>query len=559
MLMLASTPTLTSATAAELQGACADVLFIGARGSGQSLAGTLDDGGTGMGPQTYGSYNDFVSGLGGRRTVDLRVVQYPAEDVGLLPFTPSEYFAGLEAGVGDVNQLLAEAAVNCPEQRLVLAGYSQGAMVMHRVIQRRLAANRADPVLARVDGGILIADGDRVRRDNTRNLDSAPASAQGVGQVYSSLSGASSRKLTKTMGDKVFSICRDNDPVCDNNGGLPAAWDLSLHTDSYTNTPVVRSAAFSSALNVRATPAHTPRFSTLRSPVGEPVAQQLTADVLAGYTLEWRVFPGSLPPGTTMSSSGLISGTPTLAGQWSATAQVRAIQQREVGVWVSRPITWDIVTELSESTLTVGRTSGPAGFWTDFRAEEPCPEPVSGYQTVVVINVDGTNYTNYIAQPEALYTPRGVRVSTDRTKQGTTVVEVSCQWWLTNAYDPKAITTVTFDPIILTSTPPVELVAPQVVHQGETITVSANFPADFPLDHIMLGIGQLEGVDYQQLAESRLPLAEDGSYTATVRIGDDFPPGPAQWWLSAGFGFDTGHPMHGYYFSQPTVEVLPAP
>lgn len=55
--------------------------------------------------------------------------------------------------------------------------------------------------------------------------------------------------------------------------------------------------------------------------VGQSYSQQLTASGGTGlYT--WSLVSGALPPGVTLSSTGVISGRPTSVGQFTFTIQV---------------------------------------------------------------------------------------------------------------------------------------------------------------------------------------------------------------------------------------------
>jgi hypothetical protein len=55
--------------------------------------------------------------------------------------------------------------------------------------------------------------------------------------------------------------------------------------------------------------------------VGVPYSATLTATGgIPPYT--WTVISGSLPPGLSLSSAGVISGTPTTAGTYNFTVQV---------------------------------------------------------------------------------------------------------------------------------------------------------------------------------------------------------------------------------------------
>src|SRR5215831_9560402 len=58
---------------------------------------------------------------------------------------------------------------------------------------------------------------------------------------------------------------------------------------------------------------------TLTGTTGTPVSTQLTATPTATYT--WSATGGALPPGVLLSTSGLLSGTPTTPGTYSFTVQ----------------------------------------------------------------------------------------------------------------------------------------------------------------------------------------------------------------------------------------------
>lgn len=114
---------------------CRDVLFVGARGSGE--------------PVPYGrtvtvARGQVLSGFAG--AVQDVYVDYPAanphdvtaDDVeqavldGREP--TAEYFVSVQRGVDQVRAVLADAQRRCPSQRIVLAGFSQGAQVLARAL-----------------------------------------------------------------------------------------------------------------------------------------------------------------------------------------------------------------------------------------------------------------------------------------------------------------------------------------------------------------------------------------------------------------------------------------
>ena len=103
---------------------------------------------------------------------------------------------------------------------MVLAGYSQGAMVVHR----NLHALEASPNLAAV---LLVADGDRLPEDPTLNLGTAsgiPERGKGVAQDWPILAHAPA-PLPPAIGARTISVCDLGDAVCDYD---PDAEDSSV-------------------------------------------------------------------------------------------------------------------------------------------------------------------------------------------------------------------------------------------------------------------------------------------------------------------------------------------
>jgi hypothetical protein len=124
----------------------------------------------------------------------------------------------------------------CPTSKVVLAGYSQGAMVVHR----NLASLAASPNLAAV---LLVADGDRRPEDPTFNLGTAtdiPKRGKGVAQDWPILAHAPA-PLAPELGARTISVCDLNDAVCDydedaDDSKAAYARRVAVHT-SYARTP----------------------------------------------------------------------------------------------------------------------------------------------------------------------------------------------------------------------------------------------------------------------------------------------------------------------------------
>ena len=161
---------------------CAPVLYLGARGSGQSYnPDGFND--LGMGGQVNASYRRIVDRLRdkglGSFTVEHAGVPapaYPANDVGAITGllggysvafvarygpNPAAFFAGIQSGADEAVRQLRVRARDCPNQRIILGGYSQGAMVMHRALYDLLSETADRAIVSRIDGVYLLADGDR--------------------------------------------------------------------------------------------------------------------------------------------------------------------------------------------------------------------------------------------------------------------------------------------------------------------------------------------------------------------------------------------------------------
>lgn len=211
---------------------CADFHWIGAAGSGQRDGAGLNANG-GMGGVVFQSYlqlRDELAASG--RTITAEAVQYPAAPVplegglgGWMGFMDS-----VEAGTDATADQFEAFTERCPTTKVVLAGYSQGAMVIHR----NLEDLADDPHVA---AALLIADGDRLPTDTTINLGSTavvPTVGKGVAQEHSFLASAPTSTLPPEIGARTVSVCDVGDPVCDSDPDAdtdamsPAS--LAIHT-----------------------------------------------------------------------------------------------------------------------------------------------------------------------------------------------------------------------------------------------------------------------------------------------------------------------------------------
>lgn len=201
---------------------CADFHWMGAAGSGQRDGADLLAYG-GMGGVVYQSYQELRTDLmASGKTMTAEAVVYPAAPVPLEGGIGGwmNFMDSVEAGTDATAEQFAAFTAKCPDTKVVLAGYSQGAMVIHR----NLEDLADDPHVA---AALLIADGDRLPVDTTINLGSTavvPSAGKGVAQEHSFLASAPTSTLPPEMGARTVSVCDVGDPVCD--------YDATVETDS---------------------------------------------------------------------------------------------------------------------------------------------------------------------------------------------------------------------------------------------------------------------------------------------------------------------------------------
>ena len=171
---------------------CPDVEVVFARGT------TEPPGAGGIGQAFIDSLR---SQLGGR-SVGVYAVNYPAS---------RDFDTSTPAGAQDASAHIQAMAANCPNTRLVLGGYSQGAGVID-LSTTASAPQVADHVAATA-------------------LFGAPRSA-----FADTLSPGPLPSIAPLYADKTIDLCVPNDPICSNG------WDMRAHT-AYVETGMVDQAA----------------------------------------------------------------------------------------------------------------------------------------------------------------------------------------------------------------------------------------------------------------------------------------------------------------------------
>jgi cutinase len=172
---------------------CPDVEIVFARG-------TTEPPGVGGIGQAF--VDSLRSQLGGR-SVGVYAVNYPASN---------DFSSSTPAGGDDMSAHVQAMAANCPNTRMVLGGYSQGAAVVD-LATTSMPAQVSDHVAAAAEFG-------PARSAFADSL--SPGPLPSVGPLYKA---------------KTIEMCVPNDPICFQGG-----WDMRAH-GAYVQTGMVDQAA----------------------------------------------------------------------------------------------------------------------------------------------------------------------------------------------------------------------------------------------------------------------------------------------------------------------------
>nr|WP_283164291.1 cutinase family protein [Rhodococcus sp. 06-621-2] len=165
---------------------------MAARGSGETDSNKL--GPTMLAPYKLRADKGAASGT----RVNVIAVDYPARpvwDIPLALFGNVGYFDGIPDGFTKTVKLLQQVQTlpECESVRVTRGGYSQGAMVMHRVIQ---AFDAEQLSRLHVRSALLVADGDRNGEDyGTVPCGSAGTTRVGIGQWLPVVAGTNPARL----------------------------------------------------------------------------------------------------------------------------------------------------------------------------------------------------------------------------------------------------------------------------------------------------------------------------------------------------------------------------
>ena len=202
---------------------CKSALFIGARGSGEGPQGSA----------VYAAPTSERALMGGRitpildrmkvrlgelasgtppsvREIGLRypALPVPSELSWSTAYLLQEYLGSIWNGVYELINTLSNESARCPSERIVLAGYSQGALVVHLALAELAGSGSLSS--HRISAVELVADPARRGDGSELRLGEAPFDAQGVYDVVFTAPSIPSSVTARTA-----TICHKNDAVCD--------------------------------------------------------------------------------------------------------------------------------------------------------------------------------------------------------------------------------------------------------------------------------------------------------------------------------------------------------
>ncbi|MDR3661963.1 MAG: cutinase family protein [Mycobacterium sp.] len=205
-VMLAS-PTLTAPAAAA---ACPDVQVVFARG-------TMEPPGVGRAGQAF---VDSLTARAAPRAVDVYAVNYPA----------SLDFATAADGVVDATNKVQSTASNCPDTKIVLGGYSQGAAVAAYITEDAIPAGVTLP--PGISGPMPASVSNHVA---AVALFGKPSSGF-LQMVYND---APPITVGSRYASKTIDLCIPQDPIC-----APAGTDNAAHVEYADNGMADQAAQF---------------------------------------------------------------------------------------------------------------------------------------------------------------------------------------------------------------------------------------------------------------------------------------------------------------------------
>ena len=152
-----------------------------------------------------------------------------------------KYLASEQTGETELYTYLSNTYLDCQptghEPMVVLAGYSQGAMVVHNVLNLLALGGKAG-VATIIKGAVLVADPERTTFSNVPNFGTATASDEGIcpwfegsaiGKLdaFSCVGSDRTADVAEQFAKSTIAVCDEKDFICD--------WSADVHSNATTD------------------------------------------------------------------------------------------------------------------------------------------------------------------------------------------------------------------------------------------------------------------------------------------------------------------------------------
>jgi hypothetical protein len=130
------------------------------------------------------------------------------------------YIGSEKYGVAKLNRFISQAEAACPKAGFVLAGYSQGAMLIHDYLTQ-LARQGSGAELRAIRGTVLVADPERTPQSSVVNFGTARSDGYGVCRASENILRVAVCVSSDATQDvppvypNMRQVCDDGDIVCD--------------------------------------------------------------------------------------------------------------------------------------------------------------------------------------------------------------------------------------------------------------------------------------------------------------------------------------------------------
>lgn len=159
-----------------------------------------------------------------------------------------KFVKSINAGVSLAVNYAQWAQQTCHNSKIIMVGYSQGAIVMH---QAELVLQSKDKAAYNlIIGTVLIADGVRVPNTRSKEFGTSPANGEGVEDWIFSALGLGLPHPDSPKPASTANICNLNDLVCDTSLAAILKYKATgkIHTTSYANCNSKGQCSYGSAL-----------------------------------------------------------------------------------------------------------------------------------------------------------------------------------------------------------------------------------------------------------------------------------------------------------------------